>query len=177
MGRLRLSGFVTLALLSGFCGGVLSRSLLAPLHAFGGRQSRRPGLVTAREFRVEDEQGVPRAVFTVEGDHPSLSFFSGGGDQIARLDVILTAEKEPALRLRGRSTKALVSIGLEERRPGITVCDGGSETAIAVTIRSGEPVLGLTDRRSQCRALLSIIAGSPELLLYDEESNLIWHAP
>lgn len=116
--------------LAGFAGGLLAAWLVLgdPVVA-EETVGQSPAVLSAREFRLVDQQGTPRAI---------LGF---------------SAEEEPYLAMLHRSETSIIWLGLSEKS-GLAIHDVDGKTRVLLSLdTAGTPSLVLRDRQHQTRSI------------------------
>ena len=116
--------------LAGFAGGLLAAWLVLgdPVVA-EETVGQSPAVLSAREFRLVDQQGTPRAI---------LGF---------------SAEEEPYLAMLHRSETSIIWLGLSEKS-GLAIHDVDGKTRLLLSLdTAGTPSLVLRDRQHQSRSI------------------------
>lgn len=116
--------------LASFAGGLLAAWLVLgdPVVA-EETVGQSPAVLSAREFRLVDQQGTPRAI---------LGF---------------SAEEEPYLAMLHRSETSIIWLGLSEKS-GLAIHDVDGKTRLLLSLdTAGTPSLVLRDRQHQTRSI------------------------
>jgi hypothetical protein len=141
---------------SGLVGGLLGSWLLPGRAALAQEQAGAEKVVTAKRFRLVDDQGRGRAALGFdEGGDPSLRLYDAAGKDRACLAI---------------SGGVSPQLGLFDAK--------GKMRAFLWLLADGSPALWLCDAAGNERACLSLTAdGSPRLERIDAAGKMLWPAP
>lgn len=153
MDRKQLRWVLALAMTAGFAGGMVSDLLFDSQPAFAKKASGRPPVVSAREFRLVDDDGKTRArlhlIPKVGGS--SLTLMDEEGRK--RLELSLNAKGEPRLTFKDPEGRDIAEFGQLFGKTNLRL-EGKDGTRVAVM---GGP--------------------RPGVAIFNQNSRLIWSAP
>lgn len=123
-----------------------------PAPTANAAQAAAPATVTARQFKLVDEQGRPRAEWRCTLDGPAISLLDEQGND--RLTLSVTAQA------------SLISIG-----------DAKGNDRARVIVTALGPSISLFDEEARERVRASVGAAGPAINILDEDRTPRWTAP
>jgi len=189
---------LVLVVVSGLAGGALGRWLLPGRAAFAGEEALQ--VVTAREFRLVDEEGKLRARLGWGNEGvPGLSFYDAAGEERV---VLVAGEDHAALGFNDATGKPRASLAGGEFGFGLSLNDATGRPRVWLALEKENPVLALGDVLGKevvllsqggpisAEVMLQVVEGEPALILSDAaekpramlglvagEPNLVFNAP
>ena len=143
------------------------------------------GVIRAKGFVVEDENGKTRAMLDMNKDVPRLRLFDEKGKPLVSLD----ASKDGAgLFLADENGKLRAGLIANKDGPMLKLADQNGTLRVLLDASKGRPGLSLADKNGKTRAELGVsgtesrdgtIVQHPEftLTLFDPEGKVIWQSP
>lgn len=166
---------VVMIVVSGLVGGLLGSWLLPGRAAFAGEEALQ--VVTAREFRVLDEEGKLRARLGWGNEGvPGLSFYDAAGEERV---VLVAGEDHAALGFNDAAGKPRASLAGGEFGFGLSLYDAAGRPRVWLALEKENPVLALGDVLGKevvllsqggpisAEVMLQVVEGEPALILSD----------
>ena len=191
--------YVALAVLAvtGLVGGGLV-SCLTPAKVVSA-QKEVADVVTAREFRVVDEDGKKRAELVAKGGLPRLTLYDAAGQDRVSLIAINRGASLKFCDAKGTLRAALSAftvgsglnfydaagelsaiLGATATGSSLNFFGAEGEARVSLAADKGSPLypgLALNDAAGNTRALFTLVEGNPGIALWGEAGSVIWEAP
>lgn len=151
-------------------------------------QDRVQDEVRARQFILDDGNGITRAALSMQRNEPVLALYDENNHGNLQL---LLHNGVPAMNLYDAQGMRRAVLEVDEEGPYLGMSDGVLKSGMPVLGLSGVhsaprtmlavekegPVLLMTDRDGTTRTLLSSAPESPALVLFDKSGGMTWSAP
>lgn len=131
-------------------------------------------IVTAKEFRLMDENGRSRAVLLVDEGRVALMLCDEAGNVRAALRVV---KDEPGLSLYDENSTRRAAFGVAKEGPILKFWDEEGEIRAALIAIKDETSLTLRDEAGKPRAVLVMGKDNANLFLCDKNGKVIWSTP
>lgn len=125
-------------------------------------------IITAKEFRVVDDQGKKRAVLAMAKDGPHLDLCDENGRSRA---VLSTSKYEPGLTLYDKTGKRSAELKAPGGGAGLILSGEYGQGDIRMFVLMNGPEINLIDVNDKLRATLTVWENSPGLYLYDKNGK------
>jgi hypothetical protein len=142
--RLQNAGWMIMATVLGFCGGMLGAQLTAPASARDIPGERLP--ITTAGLTIINQEGKPRASLQLwDGEHPALVLSDAGCAR--RAELIVSPQEHTALTMFGKDCKRRVAIEVHaDDLPSLVLRDQHDvPRMVARLLQDGSPVLDFLD--------------------------------
>ena len=179
MNKRRFGTMLTLALIAGLVGGVVSSQFLVGQTAFAWVEKAWPQkIVVANRIELVDKNGDERLILDATNDQPVIRLREVPG--VDRLVLGLNYHAQPTLLMIG---KYGIRVGLqlkENGEPYLEFCRTNGDPGLTVRLDvDGNPQVTLVDNKGKARARFFIDGqdGEPNLTLLDMDGKAVWQAP